>query len=76
MLRGAIILGIGFSLGYAKALHDSEEIKDKLTQILDLAKEADNRRQQESNKEDTGETVTADAVDITAETTVPPTPRP
>lgn len=45
MIRGAVILAIGFSLGYAKALHDSDTIIEKLDDlkkaVINLSEEAD-----------------------------------
>lgn len=64
MIRGAIILGVGFSLGYAKAMYDSEEIVVKLTQLITLVTENNNLRQEQKNTEDSVET---DAADVTAE---------
>lgn len=39
MFRGAIILGIGFSLGYVKGLHDSKEVAEKLGEFVGALKE-------------------------------------
>lgn len=39
MIRGAVILAVGFSLGYAKAMHDSEDIRALLAQAVDLLQE-------------------------------------
>jgi hypothetical protein len=74
MIRGALILGIGFSLGYAKALHDSEDIKEKLTQILDLAKEANERSKTADTEETPDDTVASDAIEVAPETPVGDTP--
>lgn len=43
MFRGAIILGIGFSLGYTKALQDSQEIKTMLRQLIDALEESNRK---------------------------------
>ena len=39
MIRGAVVLAVGFSLGYAKAMHESEDIRALLTQAVDLLQE-------------------------------------
>lgn len=37
-LRGAFILALGFGLGYAKAVHDTDEIRDLLQDLLEELK--------------------------------------
>lgn len=37
-LRGAIILAVGFGLGYAKAVHDTDEIRDLLQELIEELK--------------------------------------
>lgn len=48
MIRGALILGVGFTLGYAKALHDSDAVLEKLdglkTSIDDFLNESKNEK--------------------------------
>lgn len=56
MFRGAIILGIGFSLGYVKGLHDSKEVAEKLTEFVDAFKET----KKAPDKAETTETPTED----------------
>lgn len=36
MIRGAVILAVGFSLGYAKALHESDDIRTGLAELIRL----------------------------------------
>jgi hypothetical protein len=33
MIKNALLLGVGFALGYAKALNDNQEVKDLLNTI-------------------------------------------
>ena len=46
MIRGALILAIGFAMGYGKAVSDLEEIKDTAQKVKELysrlVKEYDN----------------------------------
>lgn len=53
MIRGAIILAVGFSLGYAKAVSDQEEIRAAaltFKQFLeDLALQEEVKRKQEAD---------------------------
>lgn len=51
MIRGALILGIGFSLGYAKAIHDSDDILEKLETLTELVKQAVTLDEQERNQD-------------------------
>lgn len=71
MIRGAFILGIGFSLGYGKALHDSQEIKDLLLRVIDGLSELSKAASKESAAEDTT-VATSDAVDSNAVDVTPP----
>lgn len=68
MIRGAFILGIGFSLGYGKALHDSQEIKDLLLRVIDGLSELSKAASKESAEGTTAtpsDTVDSNAVDVT-----------
>ena len=72
MYRGALILGIGFSLGYAKALQDSADIKNLLVTVVDLLKEETEKRNAEREKQEssqTGVVVDADAVAVPVDQT-------
>lgn len=79
MFRGAIILGIGFTLGYSKALSDSQELKDLLLQaIVALHELADEVAKEEAAKKEAAEepspVVPTDAVDSSAVEVSPDTP--
>ena len=66
MFKGAIILGIGFSLGYVKGLSDSKEIADKLAAFVDAFKET-------NKAPDTAETTETSTEEILA-TPIPSEP--
>lgn len=53
MFRGAIILGIGFSLGYSKALQDSQEIKAMLRELIDALQESNESKKRQPTEEKT-----------------------
>lgn len=38
MIRGALILAVGFSLGYSKAIRDSDEIRELLRELIEEMK--------------------------------------
>lgn len=61
MIKGAMILAVGFSLGYAKALHDQEDIRSGLAELVTLLKEHEQHTGQDVQKKD--------VVDGTAEET-------
>lgn len=52
MFRGAIILGIGFGLGYAHAMHNNPEILKALTELTDVLREALEQTQEEQTEEE------------------------
>lgn len=74
MIRGAIILGVGFSLGYAKALHDTDEIKDMLMKVIDGLAEVSKAASAENNTETPAETpadvVASDAIEVGPDTPI------
>lgn len=63
MIRGALILAVGFSLGYAKAVSDQEEIRTAALTfkhfLEDLALQEEIKKKQEADAK-------AEAVDATA----------
>lgn len=63
MIRGAIILAVGFSLGYAKAVSDQEEVREAALTfkhfLEDLALQEEIKKKQEADAK-------AGAVDSTA----------
>jgi hypothetical protein len=61
MLKGAFILGVGFSLGYAKALQDSQDIKSGLETMLDLLKKDIDARNADKSNNDSENVVVVDA---------------
>lgn len=68
MFRGAIILGIGFSMGYVKALHESEEIKELLKHLLYEIGKREEKRAAEKPPEkvdESDEVIITDAVEAT-----------
>lgn len=72
MFRGAIILGIGFTLGYGKAVQDSQEIKDLLLQVLwALRGKVEEFAEQPTDDRGTG-VVVADAVETPVDSTADP----
>lgn len=50
MLKGAAILAIGFTLGYAKATQDSDKLKGVLTETNGLLKDFLEYVQEQDNK--------------------------
>lgn len=59
MIRGALLLTVGFGLGYAKALYDVPAIQDNLVTVIGLLKdEAKERaaRAEKTDNEEQGET--------------------
>lgn len=46
MIRGVLIFGVGFGLGYAKAMHDMPDIQENLVTIIQLLKEEARVRQE------------------------------
>lgn len=39
MIRGALILAVGFGLGYAKALHEQDDIRENIVSVMEFLKE-------------------------------------
>lgn len=75
MFRGAIILGLGFTLGYGKALHDAEEITDLLKQLIDELKKQTADKVENANKADAAPVdADVDAVEVTEPPVMPPHP--
>lgn len=66
MIRGAIILAVGFGLGYAKAMSEQEAVVHAADAVAKAAKELfeDLKKQEEESKADVG---TADSADETDE---------
>lgn len=59
MFRGAIILAVGFVLGYTKALHEDESVREELTSITASVKKLFEEVQRQSASEpDQAETST------------------
>lgn len=57
MIRGALLLTVGFGLGYAKALYDVPAIQDGLITVIELLKEERAARSDnEDNNDEQGET--------------------
>lgn len=63
MFRGAIILGIGFSLGYVKGLRDSKEVAEMMADIVEALKEA-TKTSDTSDTSDTSEPTEASAEEV------------
>jgi hypothetical protein len=49
MIRGVLIFGVGFGVGYVKALIDTPDIRAKLTELIELHKE-ENKSEAESEE--------------------------
>lgn len=64
MFKGAIILGVGFSLGYAKAMHDTDAVVNGISRIIAMLDESAKARkaEQEKQKKQPSEPVVADPV--------------
>lgn len=56
MFRGAIILGIGFSLGYIKGLKDSEILADKIDEAIQVLKESMDSKEEPKGDHDADST--------------------
>lgn len=63
MIRGALILGIGFALGYTKAVQEQDDIVARYAELIDLLLK--NERAQQTGQD----VVKKDVVDSTAEET-------
>lgn len=61
MFKGAIILGVGFSLGYAKAMHDTDAVVNGISRIITMLDESAKVRKAEQ-KQQPSEPVVADPV--------------
>lgn len=55
MIRGALLLTIGFGLGYVKALHDVPAIQDGLVTAIGLLKDEAKARADKTDNEEQGE---------------------
>lgn len=73
MLKGAFILGVGFSLGYAKALQDSQDIKSGLETMLDLLKKDIDARNSAKSNNDSDDVIVVDPDAKVASTPTPTT---
>lgn len=69
MFRGAIILGIGFSLGYVKGLRDSKEVAEMMADIVEALKEATKTPDTAEPTEASAEEVLGTATPIQSEPT-------
>lgn len=65
MIRGAIILAVGFGLGYAKAMSEQEAVVNAADAVARAAKELfeDLKKQEEESKTDVGTADSADEAD-------------
>lgn len=57
MVKGILILGTGFGLGYGKALYDQPRVRDGILTAIELLKEMDKekkRKTEEETEEETG----------------------